>query len=65
MLFAGHFHVWLVMREFLGGVSWASEDVLSLDSAGRHLIVVAPVVDGWGAIFDIDRGELTPVRVPV
>lgn len=60
-LFVGHFHRWLVMSPS-GPVAWDGETPLSLAENPRSLIVVAPVLSGWCAIFDTDRHLLTPVR---
>lgn len=60
-LFVGHFHRWLVMTAS-GRVDWNGETPLKLDQGTRHLIVVAPVVSGWCAIFDTEEAILTPIR---
>lgn len=60
-LFVGHFHRWLVMTPS-GRVDWNGEVELALVEGSRYLVVVAPVVSGWCAIFDTDQGRLIPVR---
>jgi hypothetical protein len=60
-LFVGHFHRWLVMTP-TGRVDWAGEKPLDLCGAGRYLVVVAPVLSGWCAIFNTASSQLTPLR---
>src|SRR5262249_11431720 len=60
-LCVGHFHRWLVMTP-AGAVPWNGEGPLELREAARHLVVVAPVVSGWCAVFDTVRSQLTPIR---
>jgi hypothetical protein len=60
-LFIGHLHCWLAMTP-AGRIDWNGETPLSLDTACRHLVVVAPVVEGWCAIFDTVESCLTPIR---
>jgi hypothetical protein len=58
-LFIGHFHRWLVMTE-AGRVAWDGEGELAL-TALRHLIVVAPVFQGWCGIYNTSDALLTAV----
>ena len=60
-LFVGHFHRWLVMTPS-GRVEWNGEAPLKLGDRSRYLVVVAPVVSGWCAIFDTTESCLIPVR---
>lgn len=60
-LFVGHLHRWLVMTP-TGQVEWDGERPLNLTSAPRYLVVVAPVVSGWCAVFATASMELTPIR---
>lgn len=60
-LFIGHLHRWLVMTPG-GPLDWKGETSLNLGKESRYLVVVAPVVSGWCAIYDTEETELTPVR---
>src|SRR5262249_19917316 len=60
-LFVGHFHRWLVMTP-AGRVEWNGEAPLALKEEARYLVVVAPVVSGWCAIFDTAHACLIPIR---
>jgi predicted phosphodiesterase len=60
-LFVGHFHRWLVMTS-TGQVPWDAQEPLTLLKSLRYLIVVAPVVRGWSAIFDTETSLLSPFR---
>jgi hypothetical protein len=60
-LFLGHFHRWLVMSP-AGPVAWEGQGPLALDGESRYLVVVAPVVAGWCAVYDTEDLLLTPVR---
>lgn len=59
-LFIGHLHRWLVMSPE-GQVAWDGLQPLKLNGESRYLIVVAPVVYGWCAIFDTANSQLTPI----
>lgn len=60
-LFIGHFHHWLVMTPS-GRIDWDGQQELTPAAGTRHLIVVAPVVGGWCAIFDTESRRLVPLR---
>ena len=60
-LFVGHFHCWAVTTD-AGPVPWLETESLSLDRGRRHLIVVAPVVYGWCAVFETTEAKLTPIQ---
>jgi hypothetical protein len=60
-LFVGHFHRWLVMTPS-GRVDWNGEGPVRLADGTRYLVVVAPVLSGWCALFDTAESRLTPVR---
>ncbi len=60
-VFVGHFHGWLVMTP-RGLVNWNGATPLVLNPQERSLIVIAPVVSGWCAIFDTDEQTLIPLR---
>jgi len=60
-LFLGHFHRWLVMTPSRG-VEWQGERPLQMQASERYLVVVAPVLAGWCAIYDTDQLLLTPIR---
>jgi hypothetical protein len=59
-LFVGHFHRWLVMTPF-GQVEWNGKAPLTLDGESKYLVVIAPVFNGWCAIFDTVETTLIPV----
>jgi hypothetical protein len=63
-LFVGHFHRWLVMTP-TGRVEWNGESPLTLDRDTRTLVVVAPVVSGWCAVYDTREARLSPIRCAV
>jgi hypothetical protein len=65
IIFLGHFHFWLAMRQSVGRVEWDGVSPIRLCGPDRYLIVVAPVVDGWCAVFDTDQFELTPISCSV
>jgi hypothetical protein len=60
VLFVGHFHRWLVMTP-AGRVPWNGEGPLELAAPERYLVVLAPVVGGWCAVYDAEASRLTPV----
>jgi hypothetical protein len=62
-LFVGHFHRWLAVTP-AGRLGWDGEGPLVLGGGQRYLVVVAPVVSGWCAVFDTAEALLTPVRCP-
>jgi hypothetical protein len=62
IIFLGHFHSWLAMRRSGGRVEWDGASPIRLCEPDRYLVVVAPVVDGWCAMFDTEQCELTPIR---
>jgi hypothetical protein len=51
------------MRRLAGRVPWDGAGPLALGRHDRHFVVVAPLVDGWCAVFDTEQLELTPIRV--
>ena len=59
-LFIGHFHRWLVMTAG-GRVAWDGQGTLALAAEVRQLIVVAPVFQGWCAVYDTSDALLTAV----
>jgi hypothetical protein len=59
-LFVGHFHRWLVMTPD-GRVAWDGESALALTGEFRYLVVVAPVVLGWCAVYDTSDAQLSPI----
>ena len=61
VLFMGHFHTWLAMREDRG-VEWRGFDPILLSAPHRYLVVVGAVVEGWCATFDSSTAELIPIR---
>ena len=62
VLFLGHFHCWLAMTR-TERLNWNGDRPLQLTEGERYLIVVAPVVAGWCAIFDTEQSLLTPCRI--
>jgi hypothetical protein len=65
LLLIGHFHCWLAMRESGGRVDWDGTRPLALDRLDRHLVVIAPVTDGWCAMLDTEERVLTPIDCSV
>jgi predicted phosphodiesterase len=63
ILFVGHFHRWLVASP-QGRLPWDGTAPTSLEPDHRYLVVVAAVCDGWCAVFDTDRREIVPYRLP-
>jgi predicted phosphodiesterase len=63
-LFVGHFHRWLVMTPG-GQLAWNGEARLALGQETRYLVIVAPVISGWCAIFDTADTCLIPVKCAV
>lgn len=61
ILFVGHFHRWLVMTP-AGRVPWDGAGPLELRAEERYLVIVAPVVSGWCAVFDTAESRLTLLR---
>jgi hypothetical protein len=62
-LFMGHFHRWLVMTPG-GRVAWDGEGPLELSKQSRYLVCVAPVFQGWCAVYDTVNFQLFPVPCP-
>lgn len=62
-LFVGHYHCWAVTSEH-EPIDWDGTEAISLPINGRYLVLVAPVVHGWSAVFNTTTAELTPVRSP-
>jgi len=60
-LFIGHLHRWLAVTP-RRRIEWAGETPLDLAEEPRSLVVIAPVVSGWCAIFDTTARRLTPIR---
>jgi len=65
LLFIGHFHSWLAVRRGRGRVEWDGARPITLDGPDRYLVVVGPVVEGWCAMFETAKSELTPIRCSV
>jgi predicted phosphodiesterase len=64
VLFTGHLHRWLVMTPS-ARIAWDGETPLELTPETRHLVVLAPVVSGWCAVYDTETSRLTPIRCGV
>ncbi|MFN9374394.1 MAG: metallophosphoesterase family protein [Planctomycetaceae bacterium] len=62
LLFAGHFHKWLIVRPD-GIVEWDAIQPIRLER-GRYFVVVGAVCEGDSAIYDTETCELTPFRDP-
>lgn len=61
LMFAGHFHKWLLARpEEI--VPWQGESPVKLDN-GRYFCVIGALCDGYFATFDTETSELVPLRV--
>lgn len=59
LLFAGHFHRWLLAQpESL--LPWNGDEPITL-KPGRFFTVLAPVCDGYAATFDTRTSELVPL----
>jgi hypothetical protein len=59
-MFIGHFHQWRVMTAD-GQVPWEGAEPLRLQPGLRHLVVVAPVFEGWCGLYDTEDSLLTPI----
>jgi hypothetical protein len=62
-LIVGHYHCWAITSAD-DAVAWDGTEGISLSMDRRYLILTAPVVHGWSAVFDTTNGELTPIRRP-
>jgi len=61
LVFAGHFHKWLLASP--GGIdNWQGDYPIRLHD-GRYFVVVGPLCEGQYAIFDTVTSELTPFNV--
>jgi hypothetical protein len=60
-LFIGHLHRWLVMTP-AGKVDWDGQGPLELLAGQKYLVVIAPVLAGWCAVYDTTAGRLIPLR---
>lgn len=61
IMFAGHFHKWLLARpEEI--VPWHGETPVKLDN-GRYFCVIGALCDGYFATFDTVTSELVPFHV--
>jgi len=61
-MFLGHFHKWLVGTPN-GVLPWDGESPLEFDADTRHLVVVAPLLNGRFVVYDTDRRTLFPHSV--
>ncbi|MFO0956804.1 MAG: metallophosphoesterase family protein [Isosphaeraceae bacterium] len=59
--FLGHIHRWAALTPD-GPLDWSGERPVVLDPDRRYLIVIHGVQQGYCALFDTDRRELTPFR---
>ena len=60
-LFVGHFHRWMAMTPSRR-IEWSGDQPLKLNEEPRSLVVIAPVFNGWCAIFDTVESLLTPIK---
>ena len=60
LMFAGHYHRWLLARPD-GIADWQGECPVRLHQ-GRYFVVVDALVDGRYAMFDTDTSELVPFQ---
>jgi hypothetical protein len=58
VMFAGHYHRWLLARPDQI-TDWLGTEPVDL-SSGRAFAVIGAVCDGYSALFDTDTGTLTP-----
>lgn len=61
LMFAGHYHRWLLVRPD-GIDDWQGECPVRLHN-GRYFVVVDALADGRYAMFDTDTSELVPCEV--
>ena len=60
LVFAGHYHRWLLATP-RGVTEWQGECPVRLTN-GRYFVVVDALLDGRYAIFDTDTTELVPIQ---
>lgn len=65
ILILGHFHLWLAMRRWGGRVEWDEVSPIGLGWPDRYLVVVGAVVEGWCAVLETEKFELTPIPCSV
>ena len=63
VMFAGHYHKWLIVRPD-GIQSWNAREPIHLIN-GRYFVVVAALCEGHSAIFDTESSELIAFHDPV
>lgn len=61
LLFAGHYHKWLLATPD-AILAWKGEEPIRL-ADGRYFVVVGALCDGRFAIFDTESSELTPLEI--
>ena len=59
-LFVGHYHCWGITST-RGTIDWNGSKSITLSVNQRYLVLTAPVVHGWSAVFDTSSAELTPI----
>jgi hypothetical protein len=60
IMFAGHYHKWLLTRP--AGIDlWRGDRTVRLDD-GRYFVVIGALCDGYYALFDTDSSELVPLH---
>jgi hypothetical protein len=61
LIFAGHYHQWLVASES-GIDDWHGEEAMTFSEEQRHFVVINALCDGCSALLDTQSGELMPLR---
>lgn len=62
-VFVGHYHHWAItnMDET---IEWDATGRISLSRDQRYVVLMAAVRNGWSAVFESTKAQLTPLRVP-
>ncbi len=60
LFFMGHFHTWHVHRED-GARTWDLRSPFRLEAPHRYAVIIGAVDNGWCALYDTDREELTAI----
>jgi hypothetical protein len=62
VMFSGHHHRWLLARRE-GLIPWDGTRAIQLNPPERYLVIVAPVCEGFCAIYDTHASELVPIAL--
>jgi hypothetical protein len=63
-MFLGHHHRWFAASPE-GRIDWDGEGPLHLTRPNRYFVVIAPVISGWCAVYDVATSVLDPIRFEV